>query len=728
MSTAHKQVRLSTEELHELKQLTGALLALLSFWSLASLDIGSQWVLSLGALAAIVAFLFPKLVSRIPAVTWRWAGPIMLLWIGSDFILHIPEFIPPLVRMVVLLIIFRMLAPRNRREDLQVILLCLFCVVISGVLTVSLLFAFQILIFTPLAMAQLFVICLLDRGKDAQPHVIDWTHFSWPRFLRRVWLVLDVRIAALCALMFALVVAVSSLLFILTPRFDLNQAIPFLEISTSARSGFSEDVRLGEVTEIQEDNSVALRIDVPSLEAVSTSPYWRMLVLDKYNDGGFRLSQSLRTKPLRSYGEVREIHSANVPLSVRSGVLWTFYMEGGISRYLPVPGDFAAMRFQKYQEVEILPELDVYGLDSVGQNVFSYQIEDLQFDRRVPAGRDESEILAALPVEVKSRESLAYPFTTLELDLSAASLQTLATINGKLLDGADLDAADYSRRLTDYLWKRFAYSLSPDGGRSLVEDPVVGWLESGTKGHCELFAGAFILLAREAGYPARMVVGFAGGSWNAVEDYFVVRNRDAHAWVEIYDTGPQEWLRIDPTPGSGSSDPAAVVQGSMAFESGWSAWLDSLRIQWYRRVVNFEQDDQIELAMTLKEVFQDYAESLKEKLSGFGLAIKTWAVRPLDTGGLRPLAMLAVLVAAVYFAWRMRFFWLGLLYRLLRRPKALDPVRLEASRYLRRLKAKGIESDVAGDLKALRFGPEQSSRAVKPVFQRARKALKEGNR
>lgn len=722
---AHKQARLSSEELHELKQLMGALLALLSFWSLASLDIGSVAVLSLGALAASVAFLFPKLVSRIPEVTWRWAGPVMLLWIGGDFILHIPEFIPPLVRMVVLLIIYRMLAPRKLREDLQVILLCLFCVVISGVLTVSLLFAFQILIFTPLAMAQLFIICLLDRGKDAQPHVVDWTYFSWPRFLRRVWLVVDIRIAALCALMFGLVVVVSTLLFILTPRFDLNQAIPFLEISTSARSGFSEDVRLGEVTEIQEDNSVALRIDVPSLEAVSASPYWRMLVLDKYSDGGFRLSQSLRTKPLRTFDEVREVRSTAVPMSARSGALWTFYMEGGISRYLPLPGEFAALRFQKYQEVEILPDLQVYGLDSVGQNVFSYQIEDLQFNRRLAAGRVESEILAALPAEVESSQSLEYPFTTLELDLSAASLQTLNAINRELRAEADLNATEYSHRLTDYLWQRFAYSLRPDGGRSLAEDPVVGWLESGSQGHCELFAAAFILLAREAGYPARMVVGFAGGSWNAVEDYFVVRNRDAHAWVEIYDVESQEWLRIDPTPGRGSSDPAAVVQGSMAFESGWSAWLDSLRIQWYRRVVNFEQDDQVELAIALKEVFQGYAESLKEKLSGFGVAIKSWVARPLDTGGLRPLAIIAVLVAAVYFAWRMRFFWLGLLYRLLRRPKALDPVRLEASRYLRRLKAKGIACDVVRDLKALRFGPVQSSKAAKTVFQRARTALKD---
>lgn len=724
MSMARKQVRLSIEELHELKQLMGALLALLSFWSLASLDIGSSLVLWLGALAAVTAFLFPRYVSRIPPATWRWAGPAMLLLIGGDFLLHIPEFIAPLVRMVVLLIIYRMLAPRNRREDLQVILLCLFCVVISGVLTVSLLFAFQILIFTPLAMALLFVVCLLDRGKDAQPHIIDWSHFSWPRLLRRVRQVVDLRIVTLCGLMFALVVAVSSLLFILTPRFDLNQAIPFLEISGSARSGFSEDVRLGEVTEIQEDNSVALRIDVPSLEAVSPAPYWRMLVLDKYSGGGFRLSQSLRGKPLRIFDEVRELRSPALPMNKRSGALWTFYMEGGISRYLPVPGDFAALRFQKYQDVELLPDVHVYGLDTVGQNVFSYQVEDLQFNRRLPAGRGELEVLETLPIEVESRESLEYPFTTLELELSAASLKVLAAINREVIGGADLDVAGYSQRTTDYLWQRFAYSLRPDGDRERAEDPIISWLEGGSQGHCELFAGAFILLARDAGYPARMVVGFAGGSWNSVEDYFVVRNRDAHAWVEIYDPDSREWLRIDPTPGRGSSDPAAVVQGSMAFESGWTAWIDSLRIQWYRRVVNFEQKDQVELAMTLKDVFQDYAKALKAKLGGIGSAIKSWVAQPLHTKGLRPLAVIFVLVAAVYFIWRARYWALGLVFRLLRRPKALDPVRRQASRYLKRLQTKGIEAEVIHELKALRFGPEQSSKAARPVFERARRTIR----
>lgn len=721
---ARKQVRLSIEELHELKQLMGALLALLSFWSLGSLEIDSDLFLLLGGAVATTAFFFPRWVARIPRVVWRWAGPVILLVIGVDFILHMPEFVAPLVRMVVLLIMYRVLAPRNQREDLQVILLCLFCVIISGVLTVSILFAFQILLFAPLAMALLFIICLLDRGKDSTPSVLNWEFFKWSRLIRRVWQVLDVRIVALCSLMFLMVVAVSSLLFILTPRFDLNQAIPFLEISTAARSGFSEDVKLGEVTEIQEDNSVALRVDVPSLQAVSSSPYWRMLVLDKYDGGGFRVSQSLRTKPFRVFEELRELRSPVLPMAERSGAVWTFYMEGGISRYLPVPGDFAALRFQKYQDFEIVPDVHVLGLDSVGQNVFSYQFEDLKFNRRFSAGLRERELLASLPLEVTSQESLLYPLTTLELNLSPASLETLREINRGVMGEAMLGAADYSQAVTDYLWQRFAYSLKPNGARSSAEDPVAGWLDNGSQGHCELFAGAFILLAREAGYPARMVVGYAGGSWNAVEDYFVVRNRDAHAWVEIYDAADQTWLRVDPTPGRGSSDPEFVTQGSLAFESGWAAWVDSLRIQWYRRVVNFEQKDQVELAMTLKDVLQGYYAAFKEKLSGWGIAIKAWAARPLDVKDVRPVALLLVLVGALYFTWRARYQILGVLYRMLRRPQALDPVRRQAGRYLRRLQVKGIECEVIAELQALRFGPEQSLRAAKPVFADARRALK----
>ena len=108
-------------------------------------------------------------------------------------------------------------------------------------------------------------------------------------------------------------------------------------------------------------------------------------------------------------------------------------------------------------------------------------------------------------------------------------------------------------------------------------------------GHCELFAGAFTLLARTAGIPTRIVTGFRGGTWSGFEDYYMVRNRDAHAWCEIFD-GRDAWLRVDPTPGGGLVGAGNDSLGTPLIDRSWVAYLDSLRIVWYRRIVNFDRE------------------------------------------------------------------------------------------------------------------------------------------
>lgn len=65
-------------------------------------------------------------------------------------------------------------------------------------------------------------------------------------------------------------------------------------------------------------------------------------------------------------------------------------------------------------------------------------------------------------------------------------------------------------------------------------------------GFCEHFASAFALLSRELGVPSRVVVGFVGGEINPYDNTLTVRDRFAHAWVEVFlkDKG---WMRVDPT-------------------------------------------------------------------------------------------------------------------------------------------------------------------------------------
>ncbi|MEN8862857.1 MAG: transglutaminaseTgpA domain-containing protein, partial [Lentimonas sp.] len=233
-----KLVKLTTEELFELKWLVGTLLGLLALWALSSLDMQGELYALIGAAAIIVALFKPALTARIPTSVWRPLGFALMLIVGADFILNLPEFMPPLLRMVILLLLYKTFAPRQRRDDLQIVLLCLFCLVISGVMTVSLLFAVQILLFTPVAMGMLFLICVLDRGPESRKHQTDWESFTLFRLVRRLLRVLDYRVLFLGVVMFVFVVAVSTVLFILTPRVDIHQAIPYLQIKSEASHRF----------------------------------------------------------------------------------------------------------------------------------------------------------------------------------------------------------------------------------------------------------------------------------------------------------------------------------------------------------------------------------------------------------------------------------------------------------------------------------------------------------
>ncbi len=105
------------------------------------------------------------------------------------------------------------------------------------------------------------------------------------------------------------------------------------------------------------------------------------------------------------------------------------------------------------------------------------------------------------------------------------------------------DAAVVNRALAFFRDQAFYYSLTPP---LLPNDPVDQFLFETREGFCEHFASAFVVLMRAAGIPARVVTGYQGGEYNTVGDYMVVRQRDAHAWAEVYDA-QRGWYRVDPT-------------------------------------------------------------------------------------------------------------------------------------------------------------------------------------
>jgi len=108
---------------------------------------------------------------------------------------------------------------------------------------------------------------------------------------------------------------------------------------------------------------------------------------------------------------------------------------------------------------------------------------------------------------------------------------------------ADGPSGIVDRALSLFREQPFYYTLSPP---ILNNDSVDQFLFETREGFCEHYAGAFVFLMRAAGVPARVVTGYQGGEINALGDYMIVRQSDAHAWAEVWMSG-RGWLRVDPT-------------------------------------------------------------------------------------------------------------------------------------------------------------------------------------
>lgn len=127
--------------------------------------------------------------------------------------------------------------------------------------------------------------------------------------------------------------------------------------------------------------------------------------------------------------------------------------------------------------------------------------------------------------------------------------QSLTPVARRVVAGARTDR-EKAQRIADYLMDRHPYSLTFRPRRG---DPVVDFVtREGEAAHCEFFASAAALLLRCVGVPTRYVVGYY--AHEIMEDQvLVVRQRDAHAWVEAWVDG-EGWMTVEATPPTGMPD------------------------------------------------------------------------------------------------------------------------------------------------------------------------------
>jgi transglutaminase-like putative cysteine protease len=409
------------------------------------------------------------------------------------------------------------------------------------------------------------------------------------------------------------------------------------------------------------------------------------------------------------------------------GGTWTFYVESGVSRFLPLPGAFGSLRLRETAQVQMIGAQQIVALRADPLTMTAFQLEEV-----VPSGvlRDEgfSELLAAWHDGAASvRADRDYePRILLRPPEGAVNEVALRRMVNEITQGQAMGATEFVERATAWLRAKHAYALSsriPNG----AGDAIVKWLDSDESGFCEYFAAGVVVLSRAAGHPARVVAGFHGGMLNAFENYYMVRNSDAHAWAEVFD-GNGQWLRVDATPGAlSASDPSVAAMAQRVNDRSWAARFDSLRVLWYRRVVNFDSRAQVEMLQQVKSFTTDAGAVLRAKFDAFSLRLKTWIGKPWD--GKRVARVAGLLVIVTLWSWS--------LVRVARALKArwgrgtqrtkFDPVRREAGRWLGRLEEVDRTPErarVVAELQRLRYGARETWAEPRAVFGRAKRAKK----
>jgi transglutaminase-like putative cysteine protease len=373
----------------------------------------------------------------------------------------------------------------------------------------------------------------------------------------------------LAGLMVLQSVPLALLLFVVFPR--LSSPLWGIPTDQGAKSGLSEQMEPGSISELSLSDDVAFRVEFADKARIpaNASRYWRGPVLSQF-DG-----RAWRTAPRSGAGLIVVPSSTPIDYLVTlepHQQRWLFALDlpsamPANDNGTPLPG---AVLTREQQLLSIQP---------VASRLI-YRQNSALADRH--PGADESELapLLRLPGRANPRA------------------RALAQEERRLA-GSDPDFVQAVLRRFNQ--DAYGYTLAPpEVGADAIDD----FLFQTKRGFCEHYAGAFAFLMRAAGIPARVVTGYLGGEINPASGTMVVRQSDAHAWTEVWIDGV--WRRVDPT---AAVAPERIERGlSAALPRGepvpflsraeWS-WLraaqwrwDAVNHNWQKWVIGFNHERQ----------------------------------------------------------------------------------------------------------------------------------------
>lgn len=543
-------------------------IAALGLWAFGLTGTAGPALLAAGAsLYSAALFVSFRGKFKAPPAAWNAVAAAVFAIFLADYLAFSKDFIVAASRLLAILLGLKLFDLRKRRDHILCYILVFFLILGAAASTVSLAF-FALLALFVISSIWAMIIFSVSADMESSGKTGEAPDLFGPRFFTAVALISGLTLLMTLALFFSI------------PRMGVG-IFQRKALNTVKTTGFSDTVDLGSLGPVKEDSTIIMRAEFPGGRPEWTV-YFKGATLEDY-DG-------------RSWSAVRG----------RS-----FIKRAGPEGFVIGPGQ------GRRTEVAVLLEpLDTEVLFTV-PNVYRIEgsISSIWVERTgvvrlpsLPFSRVEYRLWTDLSRVNNAEAAPREPVNTRYLDESpeGEKIKELAAVMAK-----GESALEKAKAIEDYLKANYKYTLSPEhkGGRGPIED----FLFFSKEGYCEHFATSMVMLLRASGIHSRLVTGFLEGEWNELGGYFIVRQQDAHSWVEAYIDGAG-WVRFDPTP----SAPAPPYRPSAA-----ALYLDLLRLKWNKHIIQFSFSDQRRMTLTAERRAAGLMEGLKGAFkAGSGAELK----------------------------------------------------------------------------------------------------------
>jgi hypothetical protein len=491
-----------------------------------------------------------------------------ILFFLFDMLVLSGSFIPASIHLVLFLQLAKLYQDKTDKDYLYLIILSFLQILAASSLTIDISFAATLFLFL---VALVSTLMSFDMYRSERNSTIAAQNVAAPLSGMSLW-------AAVW------IVLIGVVLFLVIPRVGTGY---FTRAASQSLllSGFTDAVQLGDIGQVKLNSAVVMHA-----RQIRGTPFavlkWRGISLDRFDGNNWyktdrrrRLLQPVADgeywiRPIGQQADVVQYDLLLEPLAINAlfgphqvraifGRMQGLENDNDDSIYLRVP----SARRTQYQ---VLSEIPRYNVDTKSP------------DRR--QGEPPADVDARylqLPRNIDPR------IADLARDITAKGTSTF----------------DKASLVEGYLKRNYKYTLNLTWTPG--PQPISTFLFDAKSGHCVYFASAMAILLRSAGIPTRLINGFLMGEYNPVGGDYIIRESDAHSWVEVY-IPRRGWIEFDPTP----PDPR---HREMSLALQLSQYIDAVELFWNSYVLVYDTGSQLQLFRSAQERVQSMQADMGEK-------------------------------------------------------------------------------------------------------------------